>query len=489
MTGGRTEETSETETSDATTSDTVKSDAETSDTLKPDAEKPHAKKPHAEKPHAEKPHAEKPDAEKSDAEKSDAEDTLLGATALYGVANAVQALVPVLLIPVLAYYLSREDFGHIAMFTAVVGLAMPITSMNAAYSVRRQFFTLDAANFGRYWSHATALIVAATVVVALAIWALSSPISTLAGLSLLWLLLAVLHAGGQGLIALPLTLWQVRQQPRTFAALQIARAVLLGALTLLAVVAFDFAWQGVAGAMVATTVLIVFVCAPALVRSGARGYRKPMLQHALRHGTALIPHTMGMLIITSTDRFFLTHYQGAEETGVYWLGYQFGYAVTLVADAYNRAFSPWLYARLAANVVRERAAIVGRVYRFFGAMALLAAVLVLLTPLVVQGVLPAEFLGIQDFAYWIILGFALNGMYRVVAGFVFYAERTKTISAITLCAAACNVGLNALWVPDLGATGAAQATAVSFGIGFALTWMAAQRAHPMPWFTRARTSA
>jgi O-antigen/teichoic acid export membrane protein len=413
-----------------------------------------------------------------------ADETLLGATALYGIANAVQALVPVLLIPVLAYYLSREDFGHVAMFTAVVGLAMPVTSLNAAYSVRRQFFTLPARDFGRYWTHTVALVVAATALATLGVWALAGPLSALAGLSLLWLLLAVLHAGGQGLITLPLTLWQVRRQPRIFAAVQIARALVLGGLTLLLAIAMGLGWQGVAGAMVLTTALIALVCAPTFVRTGRRGYRKPMLKHALQHGTALIPHTMGMLIITSTDRFFLTHYQGAEETGVYWLGYQFGYAVTLVADAYNRAFSPWLYGRLAADVPSERMAIVRRVYRFFAAMAVLAALLVLLTPFVVRWVFPAEFLAIQDFAYWIILGFAFNGCYRVIAGFVFYAERTKTISAITLGTAVCNVGLNALWVPSLGASGAAQATALSFALGLGLTWLAAQRAHPMPWSMR-----
>ena len=158
--------------------------------------------------------------------------------------------------------------------------------------------------------------------------------------------------------------------------------------------------------------------------------------------------------------------------------------VSLAADAFNRAFSPWLYGQLALGSKADSRKIVRLMYWSFGGVAVVALVISIAAPFLVEHLLAEEFKGADRYVWWIALGFAFNGMYRVVSGVVFFFERTLTLSAITVACAVFNLGLNAWLVPQYGALGAAQATGAAFFVGFLLTWLVAQRIHPMPWFSR-----
>jgi O-antigen/teichoic acid export membrane protein len=183
----------------------------------------------------------------------------------------------------------------------------------------------------------------------------------------------------------------------------------------------------------------------------------------------------------SIDRFVIGYYVGASENGLYWVGYQIGFAVSLAADAFNRAWSPWLYAGLSANDPQTDRRIVKSTYAYFAAIAAFAILVCAVSPIVISQVLSPEFQGAGRFVWLIAVGFMFNGMYAVISGFVFYSERTLVLSLITGLTALVNLALNLALVPRYGAIGAAQATAAAFFLRFVLTWTAADRLRPMPW--------
>jgi len=64
---------------------------------------------------------------------------------------------------------------------------------------------------------------------------------------------------------------------------------------------------------------------------------------------------------------------------------------------------------------------------------------------------------------------------------IFYKKKTFAMPAITLCAAALNIGLNLLWIPAHGMMGAAYATVVAFAVLFGLTHLVAQKYYTIPY--------
>jgi O-antigen/teichoic acid export membrane protein len=410
---------------------------------------------------------------------------LLKTATVYGVANVLERLIPVVLLPVLTFYLTAADAGMIAVFQAAASVATPIVGVNVSYAVRRRYFDEDQSRFPSYLAGCLWIIAGCTTAGLLLAVIGGMQIAELTGLPAVWLAAAVIFAGSQELLSVPLTLWQVEHRAGRYAAVQLGRAAGIAALTVLFIVSFGLGWRGFATAtLVVTGALAIGVAFSLLPRIDRRVGRDQLL-NAFGYGATLIPHRLGALGVRNLDRFVIAYYVGASQNGLYWAAFQVGLAITVVADAFNRAWSPWLYAGLAERNVTTDRRIVRLTYLYFAGMIALGAVLVLVGPWAIRVVLAPEFHGAGRFVGWLVVGFVFNAMYFAVAGIVFFAERTLVISWVTIATAAVGVGLSLLLVPRAGAMGAAQASAAALMLKFFLTWAVAQWARPLPWTLRA----
>ena len=84
---------------------------------------------------------------------------------------------------------------------------------------------------------------------------------------------------------------------------------------------------------------------------------------------------------------------------------------------------------------------------------------------------------------WLLLGQVFAGMYLMVTNYLFYARRTGLLSTVTVVSGALQVALLLVLAPRLGIQGAAMAFSIAMAVRFVLTWWAAHKSHPMPWFS------
>ncbi|MGE4056460.1 MAG: lipopolysaccharide biosynthesis protein, partial [Vicinamibacterales bacterium] len=411
---------------------------------------------------------------------------LLRSATVYGTANVLERIIPVVLLPVLTYYLTAADAGMIAVFQAVAGMAAPLVGVNVSYSVRRRYFDEDRSRFPSYLAGCLWIIAGCTVIGLAFAVAGGRPLSRLSGLPTIWLAAAVIFAGFQELLAVPLTVWQVEHAARNYAFVQVGRAAGIAALTVLFVVAFGAGWRGFALAtLIVTGSVAVSVAAAALLPRLNRHVTRASLFHALWYGASLIPHRLGALGARTADRFVIAYYVGPSETGLYWVAFQVGMAISVIADAFSRAWSPWLYAGLAERKSATDRRIVTMTYLYFAAIVGLGLLLALAAPAGIRLVLAPEFHDAGRFMGWLVAGFVFNAMYLGLSGIVFFAERTFLISWVTVVTTAIGIGLSLVLVPRVGAIGAAQASAIGLLLKFLLTWGLAQWARPLPWRLRA----
>jgi Na+-driven multidrug efflux pump len=85
---------------------------------------------------------------------------------------------------------------------------------------------------------------------------------------------------------------------------------------------------------------------------------------------------------------------------------------------------------------------------------------------------------------WISLGFAFNGMYKMVSVYFFYLEKTKQLAYVTILVSLLNILLNYLWIPVFGFKGAAFATMTSMLIQFLVTWFWSTKIIKLPWLLK-----
>lgn len=408
-----------------------------------------------------------------------------GSTA-YLAANLVNAAVPFLLLPVLTRVLGPAQYGQVAVFQALVGALVAVTSLSVQGAANRRYFDAGVApgELARFVGTCVLVVAAATAATALVLAGVLEPLAEWTGLEPAWVLWAVLAAGASGVVSIALGQWQVRGQALRYGALQCGIAVALALLTLVLVLGIRL---GAEGRIAAQLWVALAAAAIALVALRAGGHLSLAwsgadARAALAFGLPLVPHVAGIFLLSTADRLVIKDALGLEAAGVYMVAVQLALALSVLADAFNKAYVPWLYARLARDSAGDKAAIVRGTYLYFGVALALAGALFVLAPWLVPLLAGPGFDAAARLVGWLALGQAFHGMYLMVTNYVFYSRRTASLSLVTIGMGALNVALAVVLVRAIGLEGVAIAFAAVMGVRFLLTWAVAQRLHPMPWF-------
>ena len=310
-------------------------------------------------------------------------------------------------------------------------------------------------------------------------------ISDVSSFPKLWLWAVLLHALNTQIIEIVLACWRLQDKALNFGSLKVTRTIIELILTFLFIGVYSYSWDGRILAQVGTSFIFVPIAIYFLLHGKYIKWslKKEDIRYAVKFGLPLIPHALGATLITYSDRLFITNMVGLEEMGFYAVGYQIGMVIALVQNSFNQAWIPWLYSRLKENKLSVKKQVVKITYVYFGVILVIVAAVYLMLPLVFELMVDDSFIDALDIVIWIALGFAVNGMYKMVVGYLFYTEKTGIIGISTFSTALLNLVLNYLFILQFDAIGAAYATFVSFFVQFVLIWMVSARNYKMPWFS------
>src|SRR5690606_8993186 len=184
----------------------------------------------------------------------------------------------------------------------------------------------------------------------------------------------------------------------------------------------------------------------------------------------------------SVDRIIVNAELGLGAAGRYMVAVQLSTAMLMVFDAVNKAYIPWLYERLQRDNLAKKQLIDRYTYFYFCVVLVLAALAFLLGPFFIRLIAGEQYAAAGEVIGWLALGQSFCGMYFMVTNYIFYSKRTGLLSLATISSGLLNVGLLVVLIEPLGLTGAAQAFCIAMAVRFLLTWIVAQKRHPMPWF-------
>ena len=402
----------------------------------------------------------------------------------YLLANLVTAAVPIVLIPVLTRALSPADYGRATMFLLVVTVAGTLTGVNAHGALSVRYFQVDRATLAGMVHACLILLVASAAVVSALVLVLGRDLAPITGVPGRWLLAAVGVASLQFVLNIGLALWTAAGRAFLYSLVQVGRGSANVGLSLALVVGAGMAWEGRALGVAAASAMSAAVVLAVLLRGGwvrADGRLREHLRELMSFGLPLVPHAIGGLLMVATDRFVIAQQLGVARVGVYMIAVQIGSVLSLVTDAVNRSYAPWLMRSLANPDDRGDREVVRRSYAYFVALLILAGVIAAAAPFVLRVVVGEQYRGASAIVGFIALGVAFNGCYYTVTNYVFFAQRTRHLAVVTVLSGLVNAPLTALLVHLDGVRGAAGAFALTHLICFLATWRVAHRVHPMPW--------
>lgn len=412
--------------------------------------------------------------------------SLFQTAGIYTFTQAINAAIPFLLMPVLTRYLTPTDYGIVAMFGVLLSFVAPFTGLSIHGAIARQYYDRDEVDMPRYVANCLLILLSSTIIVGIIFYFLAEPISKIASFPRQWMWAVIIVSAAQFINQVNLTLWQVQVKPIPYGTYQVSQTFINLSLSLWFVIGLGMNWEGrIQAQVIAVVSFAIFGIILLYYRNWLRfKLDKNYIKNALNFGVPLIPHALSGTIKTMVDRIMITSMVSIAATGLYTVGFQIGAIIGILEDSFNRAYVPWLFERLKRDNFNEKIMIVKLTYTYFIGIICLALTLGIIAPWFLSFFVGPQFAGSTQFVLWIALGFAFNGMYKMVGSYIFYAQKTYILAWVTFSTAIVSIVVNYFAIKYLGAVGAAYTFALMSFVTFVAVWILSSRVYPMPWDLR-----
>ncbi len=179
------------------------------------------------------------------------------------------------------------------------------------------------------------------------------------------------------------------------------------------------------------------------------------------------------------DRFFVKHYHGLADAGLYGVAFRYSQVVLVAVLAFRMGWGPWHYPWLRSGRHPQMVAR-GTLYYFFATGFLAVLVSAWMLP-VFHLLMPEQYWDAVPAIAPLSLAAVATGAYTIFHVGFNVTKRMRLVPLLAVCGAGLAVGLYFLLIPPFSFVGAAWATAAAF-TGLSLLVLAvSNRIYPVPW--------
>lgn len=408
---------------------------------------------------------------------------IVRSSAIYTVSNFAVASVPFILLPILTRILSPEEYGVISMFTLVVAYLTIFVGLNIHGAISVRYFDQSNYDMKKYVSGALFIAVLMATCMFALIKMFGAKIELFTGVPKPWLFAAACVSLCQFVTHVMLVIWQITNNALSYSLLRIAHALIDAVLSLIFIYFVFTSWHGRTSGILLAWILIAIAAFIFIYKKGwvVRKLDLDAVKDALKFGVPLMPHSLGALILSLSDRILINSLIDTSATGLYVVAAQIGLVLNLLADSINKAYAPWLMEKLKHRNEFLFKRIVLFTYGYFLSIFCVALVASTLSKLLLDYIVSAEYLIIKEILIYIFLGNAFTGMYFMVTNYIFYSRRTLSLSILTISCGLVTFVLNWILINFLGIKGAAIGFMLGQMILFFGAWLLAHRSYKMPW--------
>ncbi|MDT1068047.1 oligosaccharide flippase family protein [Providencia stuartii] len=409
-------------------------------------------------------------------------------SSIYLTANLLNAAIPFLLLPILTRYLTVEEYGQIAMFQMLLSGLSTFIGLNSIGSATRKFYD-DVSKQNLKIFNGTCfqlLIISSFLCVILALFS-TNILSQFLSIPVDWIYIAIFISILTYITTFLLTQWQINNQAKNFGILQVSGSLINMLLSLQLVILLKEGASGRVNAQLISVLIIAFLSIIILYRKKIINiftFNMSYLKEALSYGIPLIPHHIGIFLISAVDRFFINKEMGLEKAGIYMVAMQLSSALAILFDAINKAYVPWLFNKLKKNNIEDKIKIVKYTYFYFILLIICAIFAFFISPYFLIFIAGDKYTESASLIGWLCIGQIFSGMYLMVTNYLFFSKKTGRLALTTITTGIINIILLLILIPYLGLLGAAYAFIISKFIQFIFTWIISYYSLKMPWLIK-----
>ncbi|MEZ5320410.1 MAG: oligosaccharide flippase family protein [Vicinamibacterales bacterium] len=408
--------------------------------------------------------------------------------AIYGAGDVAVQVVSLLLLPIFVRYLTRDDYGAIALLVVVESLSKIVSRWGLDGAFMRYY--LDQPDAAGRRQLATTLLrfqaVATGTLFAVAL-AVSGPLARgLFGVEaaptyVTALRLSLVNIFLVSFTYVPFHVMRMEKRAVAFSALTFTRSS--GTLGLRALFVIGLG-TGVTG-LAAADLLVTLVLLPILWRLArpvlGGAFSMPELRRGLRFGLPRLPHGLAQQALDAGNTYLLSLFLPLAQLGVYNIGATLARGLKLFLSAFETGWAPFYY-----HTAREPDAktVFGKVTTYgVAVLALLVAGLASVSNDLVRLMTTPDYAAAGHVIPILAIGVGLQGVYLLTSIGLNLTGNTKYYPTSTGAAALVGLGSGLVLMPRWGATGAAVSFLLAYLTLAATAFYFAQHVYPQRYET------
>jgi len=386
------------------------------------------------------------------------------------------------MLPVYTRYLTPGDYGVMELIEMTLDVVSIIAGGGIATGIFRFYHKAETeAERKAVVSTALQVLAASYVVIAVGVWFLAPPLSSLVFRTDEYASLIRIAAGTlvfQSLFIAPMAFIRVSNRSQFFVAISLSKLVLSLSFNIYFVVHLQMGARGVLTSNLIANALIGTTLVALVLRKVGVSWSGGTARSLVRYGVPLIWTQFATFLATFGDRYFLQHVSDVTSVGLYTLAYQFGFILGTVG--YTPMELVWVPARFAAAKRPDKDEILSRAFVYINVWLLSAAVgLTLFIGDVLHVMTTPAFYPAAKFVPIILAAYVLQGWATFLDLGIHMRERTEYITLANWLSAGTALLGYALLIPRFFGLGAAIATGAAFFVRFATTYWFSQRLWPV----------
>ncbi len=390
------------------------------------------------------------------------------------------------ILPILTYYLTKEDYGMIGVITSVVTISAIYIGFFPSTFIMVKYSKFGKEKMARYISNILILI-AITFFIVLTLLYLSKDyiFSSYPDSGYLVVYIAFLcffQVFWQQLS----TIIQLEKNALKYVLFQFIQTIATVGLTVLLIVKLSWGWEG----KFFSELFIFFLSAVyAVYYLQKNGYIKVdfdvlKLKELIEYLFPLTFFIVGLFIMGTIDKLFIANLISMEAAGIYAIAITMTIIINIVFDAVLRAWEPYMYELLNSKIYEDKVQVVKIIYLYMLFVFVSMIVYILLVPYLFHFMIDKKFDEALLYIPILVIAYSFEGLRKPIAGILNHYDKVKIVGAITFFAAVVNIVLNIFLIKIYGIYGAAYATAISFMILLFMTVFYMLKYSNLPWIKK-----
>tara|TARA_Y100001980_G_C14556582_1_gene348713 strand:+ start:1827 stop:3290 length:1464 start_codon:yes stop_codon:yes gene_type:complete len=401
---------------------------------------------------------------------------ILQNSVVYGITDILLKGINFLLLPVYTIYLTTTDYGILAIVTSITALLTIIFRFGLSRSTVRFYFKYKDSrdDVKKLWGTIITFIYISAVIICILIIIFKDTviIPFVDGIEFYpYIALGILIVFFDQAFSIYQATLPARHHALKYSKNNISRMIIRLSLTITLVVIFKLSVIGVLIANVVTSLLFFIFTVYSFGPEIKLGIDSRKLKETLTYSIPLIPIALASWLYSMIDKIFLNSMISTASVGIYSIGFQFGFIMSLFVDSVHKAFKPWFYDSIENESDQSHEQIIKYSELFVLLYAFLAFSISIFCKEILQVMVTEEFREGWRVIPFVTFSFVFSG----IQYFFFYPieyslKGSKYMNIPIFTSAALNIGLNYVLIPVYGIIGAAITTLISHVLSASLTY-------------------